>query len=305
MMIPNQKNTDFKYFQSGLGFIYNWNKAFKPRFIYTCSRFLFDSKINDPYRQLKDAIGFLNYIFKGNKKTKLPSRQEIANIVSIAQLIKDGYETYTRTTNELSISLNKAGVSKRWKEIYGVNKKTAQLDLARGKVDHSKRKGKKYFPDLIKKELRDTRTKPIARNRKHLKDLKKQYELLQKTIRELSPTNTSYRRTMDKADSVKWEIIRLERTLENVDPNLIQDTEFNRVRVHIQKELQRQNSMAYSSSDSITDIQGGTSTPAGTKRAGIIKEKVDWTGNVSGDFARSSKHINMSETIYDTTTKKK
>ena len=64
MMIPNQKITDFRYFQSGYGLIYRWNNAFRPRFIFTCSLYLFDSTINDPYEQYKDALGFLNTFSK-------------------------------------------------------------------------------------------------------------------------------------------------------------------------------------------------------------------------------------------------
>ena len=46
-------------------------------------------------------------------------------------------------------------------------------------------------------------------------------------------------------------------------------------------------------------------TSTGKLMVGLEKEKIDWTRMVSGNFDRSSKHINVRETIYDTTTKRK
>ena len=149
LSIPNTKLYDFPYFQSGKGLIYNWNRAFKPRFIFPCSLYLFDTTKNDPYEQFQDGLKFLIYIFK-DRNTKLPSRQELANIVSIAQMIHYGFESYNRTTNEISISLKKETVSKRWKEIFKVNKRTRHLEKARGKVDSTKRIGKKLFKNQTK-----------------------------------------------------------------------------------------------------------------------------------------------------------
>jgi hypothetical protein len=312
MMIPNQKNTDFKYFQSGYGLIYKWNNAFKPRFIYTCARFLFDSKLNNPYTQFQDALQFLKYIFK-DRNTKLPSRQELANIVSIAQLIKDGYETYTRSDNQISISLNKATVQKRWKEIYGVNKRSAQLEIARDKRDMPKRKGKKLFKDLEKYDQRE-RTNAIKSQRTFLKNIKEEWEVLNNHVNQIEKlmgarstfgmTVMSRKNTMgldvkltrikEKRDIKRDEILRLERTLANIDPKAQPDMSFNYYERQMKKEIQEQiKKVSYHD------------TSTGKLMVGLEKEKIDWTRMVSGNFDRSSKHINVRETIYDTTTKRK
>ncbi len=312
MMIPNQKNTDFKYFQSGYGLIYKWNNAFKPRFIYTCARFLFDSRLNNPYSQFQDALQFLKYIFK-DRNTKLPSRQELANIVSIAQLIKDGYETYTRSTNEISISLNKATVQKRWKEIYGVNKRTAHLEKARDKRDMPKRKGKKLFKDLDKYDQRE-RTNAIKSQRTFLNRIKKEWEKLNHRINKMEiemggratfgmtimsrnhsmGLDVRLTRMKEQRDIKRDEILRLERTLSNIDPKAQPDISFNYYERQMKKEIQEAIKKV-----SYRDVNTGKIA------VGLEREQIDWDSMVSGDFARSSKHINMRETIYDTTTKKK
>jgi len=312
MMIPNQKNTDFKYFQSGYGLIYKWNNAFKPRFIYTCARFLFDSRLNNPYSQFQDALQFLKYIFK-DRNTKLPSRQELANIVSIAQLIKDGYETYTRSTNEISISLNKGTVQKRWKEIYGVNKRTAHLEVARDKRDMPKRKGKSLFKDLVNYDQRE-RTNAIKSQRTFLKNIKKEWEELNNHVNQIEKEmgartrfgmtvmsrkhqmglNVRFTRMKEQRDIKRDEILRLERTLANIDPKAQPDISFNYYEKQMKKEIQ----------EAIKKVSYRDTT-TGKLQVGFEKEKIDWDSMVSGNFNRSSKHINMRETIYDTTTKKK
>jgi len=299
MMIPNQKNTDFKYFQSGYGLIYKWNNAFKPRFIYTCARFLFDSRINNPYSQFQDALQFLKYIFK-DKNTKLPSRQELANIVSIAQLIKDGYETYTRIDNQISISLNKATVQKRWKEIYGVNKRTSQLQIARDKRDMGKRKGKALFKDLVKYDQRE-RTQAINSNKTLLKNLKKDWEELNNFVEridlkkdylvatgEIWKYEVEYRRAKETRDNKKWEILRLERTLSHIDPKAQPDLSFNYYERQMKQEIK----------DVVKKVSY-VDTNTGRIKVGLEKEKIDWDSMVSGSFKRSPKHINMRDTDYD------
>ena len=299
MMIPNQKNTDFKYFQSGYGLIYKWNNAFKPRFIYTCARFLFDSRINNPYSQFQDALQFLKYIFK-DKNTKLPSRQELANIVSIAQLIKDGYETYTRIDNQISISLNKATVQKRWKEIYGVNKRTSQLQIARDKRDMGKRKGKALFKDLVKYDQRE-RTQAINSNKTLLKNLKKDWEELNNFVEridlkkdylvatgEIWKYEVEYRRAKETRDNKKWEILRLERTLSQIDPKAQPDLSFNYYERQMKQEIK----------DVVKKVSY-VDTNTGRIKVGLEKEKIDWDSMVSGSFKRSPKHINMRDTDYD------
>ena len=299
MMIPNQKNTDFKYFQSGYGLIYKWNNAFKPRFIYTCARFLFDSKLNNPYTQFQDALQFLKYIFK-DKNTKLPSRQELANIVSIAQLIKDGYETYTRIDNQISISLNKATVQKRWKEIYGVNKRTSQLQIARDKRDMGKRKGKALFKDLVKYDQRE-RTQAINSNKTLLKNLKKDWEELNNFVEridlkkdylvatgEIWKYEVEYRRAKETRDNKKWEILRLERTLSQIDPKAQPDLSFNYYERQMKQEIK----------DVVKKVSY-VDTNTGRIKVGLEKEKIDWDSMVSGSFKRSPKHINMRDTDYD------
>ena len=282
MALPHIKAYDFRYFQLGFGFIlYKNDSRYKPRFIFACSRFLFKAKINDPYEQYKDAVGFLNYIFKESKNK--PSRQEIGNIVSVAQLIKDGYEKFTRSTNKLSISLNKQKVSSRWKEVYQVDKRVIQSKQALEKINPSKRKGKKYFFNLEKKEKRETRTIPIRRMTSKLKDLEKEFELLSGITKAQSRSNPRFRNNMDKLDSLKWEIIRLKRTLENVDPDVISENEFDRVKVHMQREISHKMKMAsYHDND-------------GKLKVGFEKEQIDWDSFTSGSFNRSKKHINIKD----------
>lgn len=280
MAIAPIKVYDFKYFQMGFGFTLHKNdRRYKPRFIFACSRFLFRAKINDPYEQYKDAVGFLNYIFKENKNK--PSRQEVGNIVSVAQLIKDGYEKYTRNTNELSISLNKQKVSSRWKEVYQVDKRAIQSKEALKKVDPSKRKGKKYFFDIDKKEKKETRTVPIRRMNTKLKELEKEFELLSGITRAQARSNPRYRNNMDKLDSLKWEIIRLKRTIENVDPNVISENEFDRVKIHMQREINQKMKMA-----SYHDTDGKI-------KVGFEREEIDWERFNTGSFNRSKKHTNI------------
>lgn len=264
LAIPNTKIYDFKYFQIGFGFtLHKKDIRYKPRFIYTCSRYLFNSKINDPYEQYKDAVGFLNYIFKENKNK--PSRQEIGNIISIAQLIKDNYEKYIRSTNELSLSLNWKKVRERWKEIYQVDKRKIQSKLALKKIDPSKRKGKKYFHDLKKADQRERNT-AIRRMNTKLRELEKDYEILLSLTKSQSRSNPQYRSNMDKLDTKKWEIIRLRRTIENIDPTLIPEEEFNRVKIHMEREIKSQLKLV-----SHTDKQTGKA------KVGLKEDQsVDW-----------------------------
>ena len=301
MSIPNTKLNDFPYFQSGKGLIFGSNRVFKPRFIFTCSQFLFDTRKNDPYEQFKDGLGFLKYIFK-DKNTKLPSRQELANIVSIAQLIHHGYEKYTRTTNELSISLRKQTVSKRWKEVFQVDKKSRQLTEARTKVDPKKRIGKKYFLDL-KKEPQRKRTRLIKSNQRLLKKWQQQWEILDKHVKEIEKlvqTKTFLgqsifsknnepglevilRRKRDKRDILFYDIKRLQRTLENIDPNVQPDLEENRYSRFMDNEIKEaQAKTTYIDSNSGKHIE-------------LKYDPVDWNKNQSYNRNSSSKSIWVSD----------
>ena len=291
MMIPNQKSTDFRYFQSGYGLIYRWNNAFRPRFIFTCSLYLFDSTINDPYEQYKDALGFLKYIFK-DRNTKLPSRQELANIVSIAQLIHYGFESYNRTTNEISISLKKETVSKRWKEIFRVNKRTRHLEKARKKVDSSKRIGKKLFKNLTKTDQRE-RNQAIKSNQLLLTKKKKEIESLSYKIEHHQFNSpTKLRNAKDKRDSLVFEIKRLERTLEYIDPSVQPDMKINMVERHMNAEINKCKAMMFTQSNpptKETSKSDGTvsvdeSVASGGKRTKVDWEYIDWSS--SGSYSR-------------------
>jgi hypothetical protein len=301
LMIPNTKDLDFRYFQSGLGLIYKWNSAFKPRFIFTCSLYLFDSKINDPYEQFQGGVKKLKYIFK-DRNTKLPSRQELANIVSIAQLIHYGFEKYTRTTNELSISLRKQTVSKRWKECFSVDKKSRQLTEARKQVDPKKRIGKKYFFDL-KKEPQRKRTRQINRNQRMLEKWKREWEILNRHVIEIeklvqsktfvgqsvfSSNNKTgldviLRRKRDKRDILFYDIKRLQRTLENIDPNVQPDLEENRYSRFMDNEIKEaQAKTTYIDSNSGKHVE-------------LKYDPVDWNKNQSYNRNSSSKSIWVSD----------
>jgi hypothetical protein len=287
MSIPNTKDYDFRYFQSGKGLIFNWNRAFKPRFIFTCSVYLFDTRKNDPYEQYKDALVKLKTIFK-DRKSKLPSRQELANIVSIAQLIHYGYEKYTRTTNEISISLRKQTVSKRWKECFEIDKKSRQLTEARKQVDPKKRIGKKYFSDL-KKEPQRKRTRQIRSNQRMLEKWQREWEILDKHVKEIEKIVQSktligqsvfsrnnktgldviLRRKRDKRDILFYDIKRLQRTLENIDPNVQPDLEENRYSRFMDNEIKEaQAKTTYIDSNSGKHIE-------------LKYDPVDWTSNQS------------------------
>lgn len=287
MSIPNTKDYDFRYFQSGKGLIFNWNRAFKPRFIFTCSVYLFDTRKNDPYEQYKDALVKLKTIFK-DRKSKLPSRQELANIVSIAQLIHYGYEKYTRTTNEISISLRKQTVSKRWKECFEIDKKSRQLTEARKQVDPKKRIGKKYFFDL-KKEPQRKRTRQIRSNQRMLQKWQREWEILDKHVKEIEKIVQSktligqsvfsrnnktgldviLRRKRDKRDILFYDIKRLQRTLENIDPNVQPDLEENKYSRFMDNEIKEaQAKTTYIDSNSGKHIE-------------LKYDPVDWTSNQS------------------------
>ena len=301
LMIPNTKDYDFRYFQSGSGLIFDRKRQFKPRFIFTCSRFLFDTRKNDPYEQYKDALGFLKYIFK-DKKTRLPSRQELANIVSIAQLIHYGFEKYTRTTNEISISLKKQTVSKRWKECFQIDKKSRQLTEARKQVDPKKRIGKKYFFDL-KKEPQRKRTRQINKNQRMLKKWQREWEILDKHVKDIEKLVQSktligqsifsrnnktgldviLRRKRDKRDILFYDIKRLQRTLENIDPNVQPDLEENRYSRFMDNEIKEaQAKTTYIDSSSGKHIE-------------LKYDPVDWSKNQSYNRDSSSKSIWVSD----------
>ena len=291
MSIPNTKHKDFPYFQSGKGLLFASNRVFKPRFIFTCSLYLFDTTKNDPYEQFKDGLAFLKYIFK-DKNTKLPSRQELANIVSIAQLIHHGYESYSRTTNELSISLRKQTVSKRWKEVFQVDKKSRQLTEARTKVDPKKRIGKIYVPNLSKKDLRE-RKQLINSNQRWLKKMKKEIEILShKIANHQFNSPTKLRNAKEKRDTLIFDIKRLERTLENIDPRVQADIGINLVERHMNAEINQMKSMMFTQSNPPTKKQNkadGTvsidsGVASGGKRTKLDWENIDWTQ--SGSYSR-------------------
>jgi hypothetical protein len=238
--VPNTKAYDFLYFQTGFGLTVK-DKRLKPRFIYACSQFLFDTTKNDPYEQYKDGLAFLKYIFKDKKN--LPSRQELANIVSVAQLILYKYEVYKRPLNELSISTNKNVVSKRWNEVFKVDKRKRQLTEARTKVDPKKRIGKIYVPNLSKKDIRE-RKQQINSNQRWLKKMKKEIEILShKIVNHQFNSPTKLRNAKEKRDTLIFDIKRLERTLENIDPSVQADIGINLVERHMNAEINQMKSL--------------------------------------------------------------
>lgn len=101
-------------------------------------------------------------------------------------------------------------------------------------------------------------------------------------------------RMKEQRDIKRDEILRLERTLSNIDPKAQPDISFNYYERQMKKEIQEAIKKV-----SYRDVNTGKIA------VGLEREQIDWDSMVSGDFARSSKHINMRETIYDTTTKKK
>ena len=306
---PNySKAYDFPYFQAGLG-LTTRDPRLKPRFIKACSQFLFDTTINDPYEQFKDGLRFLKYIFKDKKN--LPSRQELANIVSVAQLIHYGFEVYKRPLNELSISLNKNKVSKRWKEVFKVDKKSRQLTDARKKVEPTKRIGKFYFKDLTKADIRE-RKQEIKGNQLWLKKMKKEWEVLNNRVNEIEKLmgarstfgmtvmsrnhsmglDVRLTRLKEQRDIKRDEILRLERTLANIDPSVQADFKINIVERHIKTEIKQMEDMMFVSKTPSTftetgeiDIKGGG---AKQKTSGGY---VDWSNSSSYNRNFSSKKI--------------
>ena len=290
---PNySKAYDFPYFQAGLG-LTTRDPRLKPRFIKACSQFLFDKTINDPYEQFKDGLGFLKYIFKDKKN--LPSRQELANIVSVAQLIHYGYEVYKRPLNQISISLNKNKVSKRWKEVFRVDKRKRQLTEARTKVDPKKRVGKKYFLDLEKQPQRE-RTRLIKSNKTTLKKLQRDWEKLDKRIKAIDlkkdyliatggfwEFENEYRKSKEKRDILYWQIKRLQRTLENIDPFVQPDLENDKYKKFMEDEIkQAEKKTTY------IDVNTG-------KHIELKRDFVDWSKNQSYNRDSSKKSIWVSD----------
>lgn len=290
---PNySKAYDFAYFQAGLG-LTTKDPRLKPRFIKACSQFLFNTKKNDPYEQFKDGLAFLKYIFKDKKN--LPSRQELANIVSVAQLILYKYEVYKRPLNELSISLNKNKVSKRWKEVFKVDKRKRQLTEARTKVDPKKRVGKKYFLDLEKQPQRE-RTSLIKSNQRTLKKLQRDWEKLDKRIKAIDlkkdyliatggfwEFENEYRKSKEKRDILYWQIMRLQRTLENIDPFVQPDLENDKYKQFMEDEIkQAEKKTTY------IDVNTG-------KHIELKRDFVDWSKNQSYNRDSSKKSIWVSD----------
>ena len=291
--IPNYtKAYDFLYFQSGLG-LTTRDPRLKPRFIKACSQFLFNTKKNDPYEQFKDGLAFLKYIFKDKKN--LPSRQELSNIVSVAQLILYKYEVYKRPLNQLSISLNKNVVSKRWKEVFKVDKRKRQLTEARTKVDPKKRVGKKYFLDLEKQPQRE-RTRLIKSNKTTLKKLQRDWEKLDKRIKAIDlkkdyliatggfwEFENEYRKSKEKRDILYWQIKRLQRTLENIDPFVQPDLENDKYKKFMEDEIkQAEKKTTY------IDVNTG-------KHIELKRDFVDWSKNQSYNRDSSKKSIWVSD----------
>ena len=299
---PNySKAYDFPYFQAGLG-LTTRDPRLKPRFIKACSQFLFDKTINDPYEQFKDGLDFLKYIFKDKKN--LPSRQELANIVSVAQLIHYGYEVYKRPLNQISISLNKNKVSKRWKEVFRVDKRKRQLSLARKKVEPTKRIGKFYFKDLSKADIRE-RKQEIKGNQLWLEKMKKEVdELSYKIAHHKYNSPTQLRNAKEKRDTLVWDIKRLERTLNNIDPSVQADLKINLVEKHIKTEIKQMEQMIFRQSQPPTmkTNPDGTKSvdsdiPSGGKKVRATRAYVEWSNSSTYDRKYSSKKIWVKEVI--------
>jgi hypothetical protein len=215
----------------------------------------------------------------------------LANIVSVAQLIHYGFEKYTRTTNEISISLKKQTVSKRWKECFQIDKKSRQLTEARKQVEPKKRIGKKYFFDL-KKEPQRKRTRLINSNHRLLKKQQRDWEKLDKRIKAIElkkdyliatgkfwEFENEYGKLKEKRDILYWQIKRLKRTLENIDPLVQPDLETDKYKKFMEDEIK----LAEKKTTYI-DVNSG-------KHIELKRDFVDWEKNQSYSRTGSKKSI--------------